>query len=69
MARKEFNDALQAFLSAGYKLLEAWDDNAGFNADEIFGSPTDMQGNPLLTHSLDEWLLEWSGYYAEHANT
>lgn len=62
-----FLDALRQFLGAGRELVEAWDgkmpDGSLWNADEAFGQPVDGSGALLLTHSLDEWLVELHGHY------
>jgi len=68
--REEFKRAWDDFVSAGYKLLNAWDATGpngmpSFNADEAYGPFDDSMGHSLLTLSLDEWLYELQGK-AEH---
>lgn len=64
---QQFRAALDEFVAAGHKLVEAWDAE-GFNADETFGAPADWYGNPLLTHSLDDWLMEFAEHYEPAAH-
>ena len=59
---ERFKKAITAFIDAGNKLVEAWDED-GWNADDAFGQPVDAQGEPLFPLSLDDWMLELSGFY------
>jgi hypothetical protein len=57
-----FKRRLDAFISAGHALVEAWFSD-GFNADAVYDTPVGADGKPLLDWSLDEWLLEFAAYY------
>lgn len=62
-AETRFRRAAEDFYRAGMRLVEAWDDGEGFNADERFPLPKHLQ--PPL--SMDEWLTELLAHYTEEA--
>ena len=61
-AEQEFRKRLREFVSAGQRLVQAWEDpDAGFNADERWPLPEKIK--PPM--SLDEWLDELLAHYEE----